>query len=643
MRKLIVAGVILAALAGGPHAYAQALPDTVRNAGVTVAQWSAVQAEVRRAAAARGASERALAAVAARVSANLVQNGRIDFDALLASIDDRATQVAELQTQLAAMQAAADPTVAKLLADARAAIDAGDLTGGDALLAKAAESDLAGIARDRARLEARQTRAAATLGERGRLAFVGADYLGAAALHAKAAETAPETNTEAKWQHRMDQAEALRTRGELFAEPLALRKAVQIYSSDALPLAPFESRREAWGDTQNDLGLAFLALGNLGETSDLRQAVSHLIDAGRARSRETDPVKWADTKNNLAIALMAVGQRIDDVGAFRAAIPHLLDAWDIYLKRGMLKRAQDASLNSSLLMISIGSRNADPAMLSNAATQTAKIIEQMDKKSDPGAWSRAQTILCSATQLLAIRERATDWPSRAVAACAEASASVDATRDPFRKTQLEMLLGLSEAVLGEREHDVPTLRRAADRLQRALSATQPSTAPVPWANAQLALAAAHATIADESSDASSARDSLRSAEAALAVLDGSEATLITGIQTVMVFALVTEAKHTSSPTLKRQLIDRALGMCVALVPRVPKDQDPVRWAVLRYHYSGALLQKGQINRSLTDLQHALSELEDAAVIAQQSGSSYYADRIDRRRAEIQAAIAAEQQ
>ena len=238
MRFLIRAAVFVAALCAAPAAFAQALPDSVRAAGVTVADWEALQAEVRRAAAARGVSERTLAAVAERVSANLVVNGRIDLDQVLASIDERAQQVAELQSQLAAMQQADDPAVAALLSQARAAIEAGDLTGGDQLLAQAAQSDLTGIARDSARLTSRQTRASRTISERGSLAYASADYLSAAALYAQAAETAPQNDAHARWGYRVDQAGALYQRGWLFGDPAPLREAVRLYRDVALPLAP---------------------------------------------------------------------------------------------------------------------------------------------------------------------------------------------------------------------------------------------------------------------------------------------------------------------------------------------------------------------------------------------------------------------
>ena len=87
MRKLAALFVLGAMLLAPAAALAQALPDTVRAAGVTEAEWRRVQDEVRRAAAARGASERALAALATRISANLVINGRVDINQVLATID----------------------------------------------------------------------------------------------------------------------------------------------------------------------------------------------------------------------------------------------------------------------------------------------------------------------------------------------------------------------------------------------------------------------------------------------------------------------------------------------------------------------------------------------------------------------------
>jgi tetratricopeptide (TPR) repeat protein len=311
MRTLIQAALLGAALCASPSAFANALPDNLRAAGVTVAEWDAVQAEVRRAAAARGASERALAAVAERVSANLVVNGRVDIAQVLASIDERAQQVAELQTQLAAMQAADDPAVAALLAQARAAIEAGDLVGGDALLAQAAEIDLAGIARDQARLVARQTRAAETNGERGRLAYTRADYLGAAALYARAAETAAQTDTQARHLYISHQADALQQRGDLFAEPEPLQNAIRL-QRELLRDAPRVTHPLVWAKTQNSLGGALTALGRHGDGEALREAIGTYHLALEVFTRETRPADWAMTQYNLGMALRIRGERGDE-------------------------------------------------------------------------------------------------------------------------------------------------------------------------------------------------------------------------------------------------------------------------------------------------------------------------------------------
>lgn len=189
------------------QALAQALPDTVRAAGVTVAQWQAVQAEVRRVAAERGASESALQAVAVRVSANLVQNGHVDIDRLLQSLDDRAQQIVDLQGQLATM--IDDPAVAQLRRQAGAAIDSGDLSLADQLLSQSAQSDLARIAQAEALARTSRTRAAETTSQRAQLAELSGRYSDAASFYAMAATMAPAGDLVSLWRYRQGQALAL--------------------------------------------------------------------------------------------------------------------------------------------------------------------------------------------------------------------------------------------------------------------------------------------------------------------------------------------------------------------------------------------------------------------------------------------------
>ncbi|MGE3929137.1 MAG: hypothetical protein AB7G05_03170, partial [Hyphomonadaceae bacterium] len=137
MRLRLIA--FAAALACAPMAAAQGpLPSTLASAGVTQAEWSALQAQVRAAAARARVSERALAVVAERLGLSLAQGGaRVDTGEIVGQLDGMAARIAELETRLATLERDEDPAIAALIARARAAIEAGELDGADVALAEA--------------------------------------------------------------------------------------------------------------------------------------------------------------------------------------------------------------------------------------------------------------------------------------------------------------------------------------------------------------------------------------------------------------------------------------------------------------------------------------------------------------------------
>jgi hypothetical protein len=193
---------IVALVTAATAVLAQAVPDSMRSAGVTIAEWNAVQNEVARVAAARGASQAALEAVAMRLSESLVRNGRIDVDGVIQLLDERGERLVEFQNRLALLERADDPEVAALLGEARSAVLAGDLELGDAKLAQAVESDLAAIALSEVQTNARRSRAAEALAERGHLAFIRFDYLASARHYQQAAHTIPPVELALRRQYR---------------------------------------------------------------------------------------------------------------------------------------------------------------------------------------------------------------------------------------------------------------------------------------------------------------------------------------------------------------------------------------------------------------------------------------------------------
>jgi tetratricopeptide (TPR) repeat protein len=452
-----------------------------------------------------------LAAVAERVSANLVVNGRVDIDQVLASIDERAQQVAELQRQLAAMQQADDPAVAALLSQARAAIEAGDLARGDQLLEQAAQSDLAGIVRDQARLQARRTRAAQTIAERGRLGYASADYIRAAALYAQAAETTPQADLHMRWRRRMDQADALYQRGWLFGEPAPLREAVQLYREVVLPLAPRRARPADWAATQFGLGAALRTLGELGDEAALRDAVAALRAALDVYTRATAPGEWAMTQNDLGSALRVLGQRGDEV-ALREAISAHRAALEVFSQAASPVLWAQTQNDLAATLSVLGQQQGDEAAMREAVAAFHAALEIFTRAGASAEWAMTQNNLGNALRWLG--QRGDDEALRQAIDAYRASLEVYTRASaPAHWATAQTGLGSALRVLGARG-DEDALREATAAFRAALEVRTRVAAPADWAATQFSLGTAH-RVAVLRGDRSQLGPALAAARAAL--------------------------------------------------------------------------------------------------------------------------------
>jgi len=141
------AAVLLAGALAAPFAVrAQALPDVIRAAGVTVIQWQGVLAEVHRSAREKHVSERALAVVCTKMGVQLAKDRHFDLNQLISLIGGRADEINALYQQLALEEQRNNPAAGNLLRQARAAMDVGDLDQADALLKQASLETLAVVA-----------------------------------------------------------------------------------------------------------------------------------------------------------------------------------------------------------------------------------------------------------------------------------------------------------------------------------------------------------------------------------------------------------------------------------------------------------------------------------------------------------------
>jgi hypothetical protein len=300
-------------------ARAQALPDAVREAGVTLIQWQSVLAEVQRSATEKHVSERALAVVCTKMGVELAKGHHFDLSQMILLISGRADEINALYQKLSLDEQQNNPEAAGLLKQARASIDAGDLDQAEGFLKRASIAA-------RSAIENAQRQEAAITATDAQVRALEFDYLGAAAVYAEAASELPAGDAHDRWTYVVKQADNLEQRGELFDEPQPLHDALTLYRDTALPLAPRGAEPDTWAETQKHMGTALLVLGERGDEQDLEAALAADRAALEVWTRDSDPAHWALAQSNLGYALEVLGARgdanvlHDAIAADRAAL-----------------------------------------------------------------------------------------------------------------------------------------------------------------------------------------------------------------------------------------------------------------------------------------------------------------------------------
>jgi len=446
------------ALAAPPASYAQALPDEVRSAGVTLAAWSSVQIEVKRSAADKRVSERALGAACAKMGIEFAKGRKLDLAQLIALIDSRADEINALGERLESEARESDPTTAGLLQQARAAIDAGELDQASDVL------DQADATAARA-FEGAQRKRAEVVATEAEVKSLELDDLAAAAKYAEAVGLSPPGDAKARWKYVIAQAAALERRGELFEEPQPLQSALGLYRDEALPLVPRQTYPHEWATTQSSLAKALRVVGERGDEATLHGSVAAYRASLEVSTRSHDPADWASAENGLGSALARLGERGDDQ-ALREAVAAFHAAEEIWTREGDPADWARTQNNLGSALETIGERGGDDAALKEAVTDFRSALEVEAASRNPiGCRPCVESNLGNALE--ALGERGNDAALReAVAAYRNALQNWTRTADPGRWAMAEVNLGNALETLGERgdamaQHDAVAADRAA--------------------------------------------------------------------------------------------------------------------------------------------------------------------------------------
>ncbi|MGD9966793.1 MAG: hypothetical protein AB7T59_09755 [Hyphomonadaceae bacterium] len=496
--RLFLALVFATLLTVSP-ALAQPLPDSLRAAGVTQAQWRQAQGVIRSQARSLDLRERAVRSLAVDIFEG---HPDLSFEACLELIREGAARLPELVAAARALNPDGDPLLADLKRRAIAAAGAGRLR--EALSLQDQYAAALQRALERA-VERPMLDLAASYAAAGDTAFVLGDYLAAADRYARAAEAAPQSAIEVRWRHRASQASSLWRRGDLFFDPATSQEAVRLYEQVVLPLAPREVRPADWAATQQDLGIALQILGERGAPDGLGRSVAAYEAALEVRTREADPEGWAQTQMNLANALQIQGQR-GIPQAVERAIAAYESALTITTAEGDPDSWARIQMNLGNALSVLGSRGADRE-LERAVAAYEAALTVWTRDANPAGWAMIQTNMGAALRSLGQRG-APGALERAAAAYAAALSVTPRDANPVAWARAQVNLGVVLIVQGQLGA-AGALERAVACFEAALTAITSETYPAAWSLTQSNLGAAYFALYERG-----ANDALDHAEAA---------------------------------------------------------------------------------------------------------------------------------
>jgi tetratricopeptide (TPR) repeat protein len=416
-----------------------------------------------------------------------------------------AAKLVEIAERFKALQAAGPPQagdtpeVANLRQQANKAIEDGNLTTGDALLARIEQVQQAGLASQQTVLDQRGLDLANTLARRGEVALARLRYLEAAKHFAAAAVQIPQGHDEQRLANLDKEAVTLYRQGHEFGDNAALAAAIQRYgtlltlrSRDRVPLD--------WAKTQNKLGIVLAALGEReSSTAHLEEAVTAYRAALDEWTRERVPLLWATSQNNLGNALLKLGERESGTARLEEAVTAYRAALKEWTRERvpLLWATNQNSLGSALR--SLGERESGTARLEEAVATFRAALEEQTRDRAPLDWAKTKNNLGVVLAALGDRASGTARLEEAVVAFRAALEELTPERVPLDWAATENNLGTVLKTLGERESDTARLEQAVAAFHATLRVFIRERAPLRWAMTQDNLGGALAALGERES------------------------------------------------------------------------------------------------------------------------------------------------
>jgi tetratricopeptide (TPR) repeat protein len=410
----------------------------------------------------------------------------------------------------ASAQPGDDPKIAGLKTDAQKAIEAGELTKADALLADVETEQRLGL--DRLAVDAAETSA-----RRGEIALTRLRYAEAAKHFANAAGAFPANSSheDKRISYVQRQANAFYLQGAEFGDNGALLSAIEGFKR-LLEMTPRERVPLVWAATQNNLGTALSRIGERQSgTTKLEEAVVAYREALKELTRERVPPDWAMTQNNLGAALYLLGERESGTAKLEEAVVAYREALKERTREQVPLDWASTQHNLGYALQALGERESGTAKLEEAVVAYREALKERTRERVPLEWAMTQNNLGNALFRLEEHKSGTTKLEEAVVAYREVLKERTRERVPLGWAQTQHNLGTALQVIGERQGGTMNLEQAVLAFDEALRERTRERVPLDWASSLGNQGVALMVLADRRKDVAMAKNALSQINTAL--------------------------------------------------------------------------------------------------------------------------------
>jgi tetratricopeptide (TPR) repeat protein len=529
-----------------------------------------------------------------------------------------------------------DPAVVGLRQNAAERLAAGDFAEADRALAEAEARDLAAV--EELETAARQKRLSAgeSRAERGAAARLRLAYREAAGHYAEAARIVAPANMGTRWKHTFEQAGALFSQGDEFADNGALSEAIDVYRQ-ALALAPRDRRPDDWAMTQNNLGNALCRLGERESgTERLEEAVAAYRAALEVFTGARVPLHWATTQTNLGNAFQILGLRKGDKSWFGEAV----EAYRRALKERTRERVPldwAATLNNlGNALYRLGEVEGDTAILEEAARAFQAALKERTRDLVPLDWAHTQNNLGNVLWLLG---ELTDNPVRLEKAVTAYRAGLEERtrkRVPLDWAMSQHNLGNALRALGTRESGTKRLEEAVEAYRDALTERTRERVPLDWAMTQINLGIALSILGERESGPARLKEAVQAYRAALEECTRARMPLQWATtQSNLGIALAALGERTGDTAR----LEEAVAAYRAALTERTRERVPLDWATTQNNLGNALLRLGERESGPARLEEAVAAFRTALEVFAAAGAEYQVTLVKANLARAEALLA----